>query len=617
MRNDDSNRTGYLRVINSIWADNSATQGAQIYHANANSGDTSYLYHTTLANETRNPTQALYVESAPLTVRNSIISDHATGIANGGAIAVVADYNLFFNNTNDTSGSVGPGTNSQDGDPAYVNPVARDYHIGATSAARDQGIDDVNITDDIDGDTRDANPDIGADEYVTTPPTATPTATGTPTPTPTSTTENTTTSTSTGTPTGTSTPTAAATTTPTLTPTKTPIVIEVRNNVFSPASITINVGDTVIWRRLEGFHNVRADDDSFRLGEPDGSPGSSWTEVSHTFNTVGTVPYYCEQHGAPNGIGMAGEVIVQAAPPTSTPTPTGTETGTVTPTPTITPTPTASSTATATATRTPIIIDVTNNSFSPSSVTIQVGDTVIWRRLEGFHNVRADDGLFRLGDENGDVSNTWTEVSYTFLETGTIGYYCEAHGGPNGVGMAGEIIVQAAPTSTPTNTPGVTPSPSSTSDGSTTVTPTVTGTTTPASGTGTPTVTPTVSGTPSSSESNYTYLPIVQQGSGNSSGPTVTILDIGISGSNYAIAFSSSGFTPAFPGTHMHFYFNTVPATEAGMPGSGPWYLNGSGSPFAGVPINERPDTATQLCVIVANNDHTVQQGTGNCYPLP
>lgn len=496
MRNDDSNRAGYLRVINSIWADSVATQGAQIYHANANTGDISYLYHVTLANDGLNAAQALYIESAPVTVRNSIISKHATGIANAGPPLVTESDNLFFNNTTNTTGAVGPGTNSQVGDPAYINPAARNYHITATSVARDQGSNLLGINDDIDGDARDAMPDMGADEYVTTPPTATPTATSTPTPSPTATTDNTATSTATSTPT--SNETATPTSTPTVTPTKTPIVVEVRDNQFVPASITINVGDTVIWRRINGFHNVRADDNAFRLGEPDGSPGSSWTEVSHTFTDPGTVRYYCEVHGAPAGSGMAGEVIVQAVQPTGTPTPTASSTGT------ITPTPTPTTTATPTATRTPIVIEVRNNSFSPSSVTIEVGDTIIWRRIEGFHNVRADDDLFRLGDENGEVSNSWSEVRYTFFEEGTVGYYCEAHGGPGGVGMAGEVIVQAAATATPTATPTAT------------VTPTVTGTTTPGSSTPTPTVTPTgiplVTGTPASSLEQRLYLPIVQKG---------------------------------------------------------------------------------------------------------
>ncbi|MEZ4663267.1 MAG: hypothetical protein R2911_37450 [Caldilineaceae bacterium] len=59
-----------------------------------------------------------------------------------------------------------------------------------------------------------------------------------------------------------------------------------------------------------------------------------------------------------------------------------------------------------------------NNFFAPASITIYVGDTVEWKRLNGFHNVRSDDGLFRFGDANGNVSNTWDTVSFTFTEPG-------------------------------------------------------------------------------------------------------------------------------------------------------------------------------------------------------
>ena len=32
-------------------------------------------------------------------------------------------------------------------------------------------------------------------------------------------------------------------------------------NAFSPATVNINVGDTVTWTLMGGFHNVRADND--------------------------------------------------------------------------------------------------------------------------------------------------------------------------------------------------------------------------------------------------------------------------------------------------------------------------------------------------------------------
>jgi hypothetical protein len=50
------------------------------------------------------------------------------------------------------------------GDPAFVDPPTWDYHLTAESAAIDEGMD-AGVATDIDGESRDAKPDIGADEF--------------------------------------------------------------------------------------------------------------------------------------------------------------------------------------------------------------------------------------------------------------------------------------------------------------------------------------------------------------------------------------------------------------------------------------------------------------------
>ena len=50
---------------------------------------------------------------------------------------------------------------------------------------------------------------------------------------------------------------------------------------------------------------------------------------------------------------------------------------------------------------------------------------------------------------------------------------------------------------------------------------------------------------------------------------------------------------------------------------SGPWILYGGASPFTGYGVGDRPGGATQMCILVANADHSVQLGTGNCVDLP
>jgi plastocyanin len=82
--------------------------------------------------------------------------------------------------------------------------------------------------------------------------------------------------------------------------------------VFTPATVTINVGDTVTWTNGGGFHNVRSDDGSFG-----NSISGSWT-LSHTYTTAGTFGFHCEAHGSA-GSGMFGTVTVQGGGNTSHP----------------------------------------------------------------------------------------------------------------------------------------------------------------------------------------------------------------------------------------------------------------------------------------------------------
>ncbi len=98
---------------------------------------------------------------------------------------------------------------------------------------------------------------------------------------------------------------------------------------------------------------------------------------------------------------------------------------------------------------------------------------------------------------------------------------------------------------------------------------------------------------------------------------TSRITGIELSGNQYSVKFETGGFTPALPGQHVHFFFNTVPPGQAGVPGSGPWFVYGGGSPFTGYGLSDRPAAATEMCILVANPDHSVIQGTGNCFPLP
>lgn len=87
---------------------------------------------------------------------------------------------------------------------------------------------------------------------------------------------------------------------------------------FSPATLTISAGDTVTFINQGGFHNVAADDGSFRCAQScigsGGDPSYVLWSSTVTLASPGTLGYHCEIHGAA-GQGMFGTITVQPAPP--------------------------------------------------------------------------------------------------------------------------------------------------------------------------------------------------------------------------------------------------------------------------------------------------------------
>jgi hypothetical protein len=85
----------------------------------------------------------------------------------------------------------------------------------------------------------------------------------------------------------------------------------------------------------------------------------------------------------------------------------------------------------------------------------------------------------------------------------------------------------------------------------------------------------------------------------------------------YVVEYETFEFTEQLPGMHVHFFFDTVPAEEAGVPGHGPWYLYGGPRPFTGYSVSDRPENAENICILVANADHSIHLDSGNCVNLP
>ena len=83
-------------------------------------------------------------------------------------------------------------------------------------------------------------------------------------------------------------------------------------------------------------------------------------------------------------------------------------------------------------------VEVSSFMFTPSMLTIEVGDTVRWTNVNGTHNVVADDNSFTSG---APAPPPWV-YEFVFTTVGDNPYYCQPHGGPGGSGMSGVITVQ-------------------------------------------------------------------------------------------------------------------------------------------------------------------------------
>ena len=88
-------------------------------------------------------------------------------------------------------------------------------------------------------------------------------------------------------------------------------------------------------------------------------------------------------------------------------------------------------------------IEVSNNIYTPASLTIMQGETVEWVNIQGFHNVNGDLGTYPnnpVGFSNGPAANPPWTFEFTFDTPGTYTYQCDPH---VDLGMIGNIVVEA------------------------------------------------------------------------------------------------------------------------------------------------------------------------------
>ena len=79
--------------------------------------------------------------------------------------------------------------------------------------------------------------------------------------------------------------------------------IEIANSAFSPAELTIKVGDTITWTNRDSASHTVTSDSGTEISSDSLSNGQTY---SYTFNTAGTFEYHCTIHPS-----MKAKIIVQ------------------------------------------------------------------------------------------------------------------------------------------------------------------------------------------------------------------------------------------------------------------------------------------------------------------
>ncbi len=206
-------------------------------------------------------------------------------------------------------------------------------------------------------------------------------------------------------------------------PAPTTVNVRLSNRLYSPTSISVAVGDTVVWTNADQeAHTVTDRGLAFDSGSL--APGANFTR---TFTSAGTFTYICDIHPS-----MVGVVAVSAPSPSGTlpPPPPPPAPPTATP-----PGGPAAGSGAAPSATTPNGVDIVDFGFSPATLTVDEGATVTWTNTGlARHTVVASDGSFHsAGVRSGQ---TFTN---TFTSAGTFVYICDIH-----PGMTGTILVKGA-----------------------------------------------------------------------------------------------------------------------------------------------------------------------------
>ncbi len=112
-------------------------------------------------------------------------------------------------------------------------------------------------------------------------------------------------------------------------------------------------------------------------------------------------------------------------------------------------------------------------------------------------------------------------------------------------------------------------------------------------------------------------------------GVCLSISSIELVSGAWIVKYGVSGFDPvigAAPNLHVHFFYDTTPIDQAGVPGTGKWVVwdrakGGGELVMNAMNVVNAPEMngmgATAICAAIANHDHSIRKDTVVCSPLP
>lgn len=215
---------------------------------------------------------------------------------------------------------------------------------------------------------------------------------------------------------------------------------------FRLQNLTVKVGTAVTWTNRDSLPHTTTSSATPPLW--DSGILQADASFSHTFNQVGTFPYFCRVHPTMTGTVTVQDATASVVTPTSVPavasptvTPQPAPTATPIPAPTAAPSPVPSPLPAATATPVPTPAPAATPTPAPSgmtamshiqsfqleNLTLRVGTTVTWMNMDSAPHT-ATSSAFPREFQSGTLSQGQS-FSHTFSKAGSFPYFCEFHAG--------------------------------------------------------------------------------------------------------------------------------------------------------------------------------------------